>query len=139
VDNEHNALVEMAFYPTQQLLSAALGNQPLVSPTSNVPLVSSVITNSVNLFATVMETVFQTSSVSRMYVKKFVVKMETVTRMKFVKEFNVSKAAGEIVIVPREKLAKTTNVLILAQRAIVALTQFACHKITKHSVQVHPD
>ena len=119
MDNEHNVLVEMAFYPTQQLLSAALGNPPPVSLTSNVPLVLSAITNSANLFVIVMETVFQTSSVSRMYVKKFVVKMETVTRMKFVKEFNVSKAAEEIVIVPREKLVKTTNVLILAQRAIV--------------------
>ena len=139
MDNEHNVPAEMASYPIQQLWSVASGNLQLVPQTRNVLQDSSVITNSANLFVTVMETVFQTSSVSRMYVKKFVVKMETVTRMKFVKEFNVSKAAEETVIVPREKLAKTTNVLILAQRAIVALTQFACHKITKHSVHVHPD
>ena len=89
MDNEHNVLVEMAFYPTQQQLSAALGNPPLVSPTSNVPLVSSVITNSANLFVTVTETVFRTNFVSTTFAKRSVEKMVIVTQMKSVKEFIV--------------------------------------------------
>ena len=59
-----------------------------------------------------METVFQTSFVSRMYVKKFVVKMETVTQMKSVKAFIVWKVVEETAIAQYESRVKTINVLV---------------------------
>ena len=103
----------MVSYPTQQLWLVASENPQLVPQTLNVHQDLSVITNSANLFVIVMETVFQTSFVSKTCAKKFVERMAIVTQMRSVKEFNVSKDAEETVIVPQEKLVKTINALVM--------------------------
>lgn len=132
-----SALAWLDFCPIQLQLLAVPVNPQLVSPTTNVPLASSVMPSFVDLSVTLMAPACPMSSVLTTFAKKSANQTVNAEPTRSAKVSNVFQDADPTRIAQSPSLVKITNALILAPLPNVVSMPFVLHKITSHSAVVH--